>query len=51
MKREQMLKRLEKTKGENTMLKNKKRNNINSISCYNSSAFDIGRSEYKFNIR
>lgn len=46
MRREQMLKRLE-----NTMLRNKKRNNINSISCYNSSAFDTGRSKYKFNIR
>ena len=38
-------------KGENTMLRNKKRNNINSTSCYNSSAFDTGRSKYKFNIR
>ena len=46
MRREQMLKRLE-----NTMLRNKKRNNINSISCYNSSAFDTGRSKHKLDIR
>ena len=29
------------------MLKNKKRNNINSFGCNNSSTFDTSRSEYK----
>ena len=45
------LKKLEETKEENKMLKNKKRNNINSFGCNNSSAFDISRSKYKFNSR
>ena len=33
------------------MLKNKKRNNVNSISCNNSCASNISRSQYKLNIR
>ena len=45
------LKKLKETKEENKMLKNKKRNNINSFGCNNSSAFDISRSKYKFNSR
>ena len=44
-------KRLKETKEENKMLKNKKRNNINSFGCNNSSAFDISGSKYKFNNR
>ena len=35
----------------NKMLRNKKRNNVNSLGCNNSGTFDISRSEYKFNIR
>lgn len=35
----------------NKMLRNKKRNNINSPGCNNSCTFDTGRSEHKFNIR
>ena len=45
------LKKLKETKEESRMLKNKKRNNINSFGCNNSSAFDISRSKYKFNTR
>ena len=45
------LKKLKETKEEKRMLKNKKRNNINSSGCNNSSAFDISRSKYKFNTR
>ena len=45
------LKKLKETKEENKMLKNKKRNNINSFGCNNSSAFDISRSKYKLNTR
>ena len=33
------------------MLKNKKRNNINSISSNNSCTFNTSRSQYKLNIR
>ena len=40
------LKKLKETKEENKMLKNKKRNNINSFGCNNSSAFDTSRSKY-----
>ena len=40
------LKKLEKTKEENRMLKNKKRNNINSFGCNNSNTFDTCRSKY-----
>ena len=32
------------------MLKSKKRNNINSFGCNNSSTFDISRSKYKLSI-
>ena len=39
------LKKLKETK-EEKMLKNKKRNNINSFGCNNSSTFDTSRSEY-----
>ena len=45
------LKKLKETKEENRMLKNKRRNNINSFGCNNSSAFDTSRSKYKFNTR
>ena len=45
------LKKLKETKEEKRMLKNKKRNNINSFGCNNSSAFDISRSKYKFNTK
>ena len=45
------LKKLKETKEEKRMLKNKKRNNINSFGCNNSSAFFISRSKYKFNTR
>ena len=45
------LKKLKETKEENRMLKNKKRNNINSFGCNNSSAFNISRSKYKFNTK
>ena len=45
------LKKLKETKEESRMLKNKKRNNINSFGCNNSSAFDISGSKYKFNTR
>ena len=48
---EKKIKKLKETKEENKILKNKKRNNINSFGCNNSSAFDISRSKYKFNIR
>ena len=40
------LKKLKETKEENRMLKNKKRNNINSFGCNNSSTSDISRSKY-----
>jgi hypothetical protein len=42
------LKKLKETKEENKMLKNKKRNNINSFGCNNSSAFNISGSKHKF---
>ena len=45
------LKKLKETKEEKRMLKNKKRNNINSFGCNNSSAFNISRSKYKFNTK
>ena len=45
------LKKLKETKEEKRMLKNKKRNNINSFGCNNSSALNISRSKYKFNTR
>jgi hypothetical protein len=45
------LKKLKETKEEKRMLKNKKRNNINSFGCNNSSALDISRSKYKLNTR
>ena len=45
------LKKLKDTKEEKRMLKNKKRNNINSFGCNNSSALNISRSKYKFNTR
>ena len=45
------LKKLKETKEESRMLKSKKRNNINSFGCNNSSALDISRSKYKFNTR
>ena len=45
------LKKLKETKEESRMLKNKKRNNINSFGCNNSSALNISRSKYKFNTR
>ena len=35
----------------NKMLRNKKRNNVNSLGCNNSSTFDTSRSKYKLNIR
>ena len=41
------LKKLKETKEEKRMLKNKKRNNINSFGCNNSSAFDISGSKHK----
>ena len=50
-KRLKKLKETKETKEEKRMLKNKKRNNINSFGCNNSSAFDISRSKYKFNTR
>ena len=40
------LKKLKETKEEKRMLKNKKRNNINSFGCNNSSAFDTCGSKY-----
>ena len=43
---EKRLKKLKETK-EEKMLKNKKRNNINSTSCNNSSTFNIGGNKYK----
>ena len=45
-KRLKKLKETKETKEEKRMLKNKKRNNINSSGCNNSSAFDISRSKY-----
>ena len=45
------LKKLKETKEEKRMLKNKKRNNINSFGRNDSSAFDISRSKYKLTIR
>ena len=42
------LKKLKETKEENRMLKNKKRNNINSFGCDNSSTFNLSRSKHKF---
>ena len=42
------LKKLKDTKEEKRMLKNKKRNNINSFGCNNSSTFDISGSKHKF---
>lgn len=41
---EKRLKKLKETKEENKMLRNKKRNNINSASCNNSSTFNACRS-------
>ena len=35
----------------NKMLKNRRRNNINSFGCNNSSAFDTSRSKYKLDFR
>ena len=35
----------------NKILRNKKRNNINSFGCNNSGTFDISRSKYKPSIR
>ena len=35
----------------NKMLRNKKRNNINSFSCNNSSTFNTSRSKYKLDFR
>ena len=35
----------------NKMLKNRRRNNINSFGCNNSGTFNTSRSEYKLNIR
>ena len=46
-----ILEKLKETKEKEKMLKNKKRNNLNSFGCNNSSAFDISRSKYKFNTR
>ena len=40
------LKKLKETKEESRMLKNKKRNNINSFGCNNSSTSDISRSKH-----
>ena len=48
---EKTLKKLEETKEGKRMLRNKKRNNVNSISCNNSCASNISRSQYKLNIR
>ena len=42
------LKKFKKTKEEKEMLRNKNRNNISSIGCDNSCAFDISRSKHKF---
>ncbi len=50
-KRLKKLKETKETKEEKRILKNKKRNNINSFGCNNSSAFDISRSKYKLTIR
>ena len=35
----------------NKMLKNRRRNNINSFGCNNSGTFDTSRSKHKLNIR
>ena len=35
----------------NKMLRNQKRNNINSFGCNNSNTLNTSRSEHKFNIR
>ena len=43
---EKGLKKLKETKEEEKMIKNKRRNNINSFGCNNSSAFDTSRSKY-----
>ena len=48
---EKKIKKLKETKEENIILKNKKRNNINSFGCNNSSAFDTCWSKYEFNTR
>lgn len=50
---EENIKKLEETKegGRIKMIKSKKRYNIDSVSCNNSSTSNISRSEYKFNIR
>ena len=47
------IKKLEETKegGRIKMIKSKKRNNINSFGCNNSSAFDTSRSKHKLNTR
>ena len=45
------LKKFKKTKEEKEMLRNKNRNNISSIGCDNSCAFDISRSKHKPSIR
>ena len=45
------LKDLKETKEEKKMLKNRKRNYTNSVSCNNSNTLDISRSEYKSSIR
>ena len=45
---EKKIKKLKETKEENKILKNKKRNNINSFGCNNSSAFNISGSKHKF---
>ena len=45
---EKTLKNLKKTKEENKMLKNKKRNYAGGFGSDNSSTFDISRSKHKF---
>ncbi len=49
--KEKTLENLKEAKEENKMIKNKKRNHINSFSCNNSSTFNISGSKYKSNIR
>ena len=48
---EKKIKKLKETKEENKILKNKKRNNINSFGCNNSGAFDTSRSKHQSNTR
>jgi len=48
---ERIFKELQETKEKKEMLRNKGRNNINSIGCNNSSTFDTSRSKYKPDIR